>query len=365
MRRSFVIFGLLTIFCASAASAQKAGKSRTQEQIRRNQVDPELWDVLEEWSEKSANVKRLEGEILRRTYDTTFGVERLGEGYFYYTSPDKGRLDLNAVPVAPTMLKARNKPGAKVRKKNGVPFKLESEDPVKWICDGVQVISLSVEGKTAEVAQLPKHLRGKNIMDGPLPFLFGLPPLEAVNRFSMELQQKPTPQNPFAKIQAKPRRSEDANAWKSAQIILDTNTGLPAHVRLVKPSGTLEEIYSFSELKVNARAGRIVELFGVGDPFKVSLRGYQVKVEEQADHDPGRQPVAAVIPNVVGLSYKEAEAKLSRVGIKQGQISRFRGKRAERKADVFHVQRQKPKAGTPVEPDLKVSLLLLTDVAGG
>jgi TIGR03009 family protein len=362
MRRSFVIFGLLTIFCASAAFAQQPSQARIQEQIRRSQVDPELWDVLEEWSEKSANVKRLEGEILLRTYDTTFGVERLGEGYFYYASPDKGRLDLNAVPIAPAMLKARNKPDAKVRRKNGVPFKLESEDPVKWICDGVQVISMRVAEKKASVGQLPKHLRGKNIMDGPLPFLFGLPPLEAVNRFSMVLQQKPTQQNPFAKIQAKPRRSEDAKAWKSAQIILDTNTGLPAHVRLVKPAGTLEEIYSFSELKVNARAGRIKEFFGSGDPFKVSLRGYQVNVGETGDDAPGRQPMAAdrpdrrVVPDLVGMSYKQASTTLSRLGIKAKSITSYKGKPAQDKRDENRVRRQKPLADTPITREMKVAL---------
>ena len=119
MRGFFAFSLLLAEFCANDALAQQPGRARPARQaaVTREQVDPGLWRVLQEWSEKSAGIDRLEGEILRRKYDVTFGVERRSEGYFCYEAPDKGRLDLNAVTITPQMLTAREQKGAKVKRR--------------------------------------------------------------------------------------------------------------------------------------------------------------------------------------------------------------------------------------------------------
>ncbi len=354
MRRSHIIPALLTIICATSVSAQQAGQPRSGSQSggQQAQVDPDLWEVLKNWSEKSAAITRLEGHVVRRKYESTFGVEYLGEGYFYFESPDKGRLDLNPYEVTEQMLQARQKPDARVRRKNGKPYKLQSDQPEKWICDGLRVITMEVEKKSATVSQLPEELRGTNIMNGPMPFLFGLPPNEAVSRFRLTLVQRPTARNPYARLHAEPKRAHDAKAWKEAEVILDTRTGLPAHVKLLRPSGTLEEVYSFDpeKLKVNARAGGILELIGK-NPFKVNLRGYQVNV-----NDPGKP----VVPDLVGLPHTEAEARLKKLGLKKEQISKIRGDAAQRPEDVYHVQDQVPKPGTPIDGSIRVSMRLWT-----
>lgn len=371
MRRYFVIPVLVAAFGFTATLAQRPGAVRPGTRGANGQranVDRELWRVLEDWSRKSAAIERLEGEILRRTYDTAFGVERIGEGYFYFEAPDKGRLDLDAYPITPKMRADRQKKGAKVRRKEGVPYKLESDQREKWVCDGKRIISVEVEDKTATVGKLPEELRGRNIMNGPLPFLFGLPPADAVARFEIEMTRRPTQKNPFAWLKAKPKRSDDQREWREADVILDTRTGLPSHVRLIKPSETLEEVYRFSKLKVNSRAGKVLGFFG-RQPFKVDLHDYQVNVAMPDNGQPipgagpqGAAPGLAVVPNVIGLSHQKAEAALNRVGIGSKNISKLRGKAARTASQVFRVQQQNPVPGTPIEPGTRVSLRFWTEV---
>ena len=369
MRRSLVIFVSLATVCVAATFAQQPGRVRQSkpDPVDRTLVDPELWRVLADWSEKSAGIDRLEGEILRRKYETTFGVERMGEGYFYYEAPDKGRLDLHAVKITPQLLAERNKKDANVKRRKGIPYKLVSEQPEKWVCDGERIISMGVDEKTATVGKLPEELQGKNIMNGPLPFLFGLPPQEAVNRFTLELTRRPTQQNPFAWLKATPKRPDDAKEWREAEVILDTKAGLPAYVRLLKPSGNLEEVYRFTKLKVNSRVGTIISLLG-RHPFKVDLRGYQVNMGNSGPDTPAEQsivkgdPQTPVVPNLVGMSYKQAETTLSRLGIQAENIAKYKGIPARNKADEHRIRRQKPQAGSPITGQTSVALEFWTTV---
>lgn len=368
MRRSLVIPVLLAAWCVGAAFAQQrpVRNSRSFRPVQRADVDPDLWTVLEDWSEKSTGFTRLEGQVLRRTYDTTFAVEQVVRGYFYYEAPDKGRLDLDTVEINQKMLAARQKKGAKVRRKNGEPFKLETGLSEKWVCDGQRIINIEVDSKSAEVHKLPEELQGRNIMNGPLPFLFGLPPLRAVNRFTLNLIRLPSEQSPFAILKAQPKRPDDASSWQEAEVILDTRTGLPAHVRLLRPSGKQEDVYSFSSLRVNRPGGRIFEFFG-RDPFRVDLRDYQVNLADRDRGAPAERPVERnsstidpVVPDLVGMSHEDAEAALKRLGITRKQIRKLRGNPAGDPDDVYRVQRQRPEPGEPIDAETRVALYLWT-----
>lgn len=370
MRRLFMIPIALFTLGLTPVLAQQAGRARLDDSraAQRPQVDPELWQVLTNWSQKSGGVQRLEGEIVRRTYDFAFGVERIGTGYFYYESPDKGRLDLAAVEINPAMLKARQAKGARVRRKpDGTPYTLESDAPEKWVCDGERIINMNVQNKTAMVLKLLEEQRGRNIMNGPLPFLFGLPPDEAVDRFHLELLAAPTAKNPMAKLRAKPKRPADAQAWKVAEVFLDTRTGLPAHVRLINPAESGEEVYSFRKLKSNARVGGFLHIF-TRNPFKVDLSKYQVDWKDPNGESPAQQQIGAapqqarvarggpVVPNLVGMSHKEAEAALNRLGVSKKNVKMRRGHVARKPQDVYRVESQSPAPGTPIKDKTRVAL---------
>ena len=57
-------------------------------------IDPRIESLLEQWSQRTKEIKRLQGTHLRATRDFTFGTESWAEGQFYVETPDKGRIDV-------------------------------------------------------------------------------------------------------------------------------------------------------------------------------------------------------------------------------------------------------------------------------
>ncbi|MEZ6059754.1 MAG: hypothetical protein R3C19_05275 [Planctomycetaceae bacterium] len=217
-----------------AVIANAANQATTAE------IDPVLWDLLEYWSKSSQEIRKLQGKHLRRVYDYTFEVEQDTEGNFYYEAPDKGRIDVHPIEITRQMVKDREE--GKIPSKRGragQPFKLEKGQSERWICDGEKIFDIDDERKEATVVQLPPQLQGANIMNSPLPFLFGLPPKNAVERFSLSFSpgRDGSPQvfkrgDRYAHIRAEPKLQQDQANWSRADIILDVQTFLPAHVRL-------------------------------------------------------------------------------------------------------------------------------------
>lgn len=356
MRRYVAISVLLSTVCLCLSATFAQQKPQNGAGAAPPGVDPTLWRVLEYWESRSSKIKRLEGGVVLRTYDKTFKVETLGQGQFFYQSPDKGRLDMKPVPEAQIkkLIAKRAQPGARVRRgPNGVPYTLESALPEKWVCDGEKLITVREEDKSAEIIALPKELRGQNIMNGPLPFLFGLPPAEAINRFKLKLVKAPTKQEPIAVLTAVPKRRDDQKNWIQATIRLDTRTGLPSAIELIHPSETKMDVYAFAEMKVNPI--RILGDWGP-TPFKLNLNKYNVTVHE--DGIANAKPTT--VPNLVGMSHKDAQTQLQNAGLKQQQIKLHQGPVARQPADIYHVMAQDPPAGTPLRNDIIVALKLWT-----
>ena len=336
------------------------------------EVDSTLWRVLEFWEARSSKIERLRGDVVRRVYDTKWEVETIGQGLLYFEAPDKGRLDVLPVEINKKLLAARAKKGRRAvrQAKNGDPYRLVSAHGERWICDGQRLISTDEDKKSVDIVALPEELQGQNIMNGPLPFLFGLPPDEAIDRFHLELVAAPTEENPIARIKAIPKRRDDQQNWREATILLDTRTGLPTHVQLKAPGGTKEEVYSFDNMKKNQRT--IPEIFG-RNPFHINLRSYTRNIIEDGNASPQPRQEAALrqppqnngikpdqMPNLVGMVHTDAKAELVRRGLDEQNIKLNRGPRAQRKGDVYRVQQQDPAPGTPLERVDVATLMLWT-----
>ncbi len=354
----------------------------------------ELEDLLVAWARDSASVLRLEGEHLRRVYDTVFEVEKISEGKFFFEFPDKGRIDVTPTEVTDAMRQLRAKDLKKVQlKKNGQPFDLESDKEEKWICDGRQVLSIDETVKVAQVLQLPPDLQGTNIMDSPLPFLFGMPPDKAKRRFALSFSRPFVPSSGFAQITALPRTPQDAQSWSKAEVILDLKTFLPTAVKLTDPPGTKITVFSFKNMKKNERDWFFpIPGIAKGRLFEPDLRGYQIvrvgdgegrKVAAKPPKDgmpQTDQPIMTVdrsvgpksvpgdtLPDFTGVPWPEAVKMLEAMGLKQkavkGRISLVKGSPAGRPDDVNRVQRQMPAPGTRVGPDTNVQLWIWLEPA--
>lgn len=239
-------------------------------------VSPELKEILDEWEQKSGAIKSLHGRHTRFVYNSVFDLEKRADGKFYVETPDKGRIDLVGLPPK------KNEVSKKVGKQSGKPYRLEADRDEMWICNGDEIVMVNGDEKTYEVAPVPEHLRGTKIIDGPLPFLFGMKSAEAQKRFQLTLLSNTAT---TVMIQIVPRRQSDADNYKTAEIMLDKKSYLPIAVRMYDQSDSLETVYRFEILDVNNRSlkAKLAGVFGDSDPFHPDLRkkGYKLVLPSQ------------------------------------------------------------------------------------
>ena len=312
--------------------------------------------ILKDWHAKSKDVERLEGEHVRIIYEYVFQTASRANGRFYYEAPDKGRIDL-----VPDNAGA----GQKFVKKNpnnnqDVELMAKPDDPERWICDGQQVLVIDETQKVAQQYPLPPSARGNNIMDGPLPFLFGMPPEKAKQRYTMKVLQVTAKD---IDLVVYPRWKQDAANYKWARIRIERETMLPMAVQMLDPSGSTETVYTFPRIAKNPEKGLLQKLlpWKDKDPFKPDLSKYDIQAavvapEEIAEQQPvtvpnGRQ----LVPSVIGFDFKQAETMLQRAGY---TVKMLKGEPAKRDELVYRVQAQTPEPKTAVENGSTVSLTL-------
>lgn len=370
---------------AQEAADDKAGPGAKRERpdaeaLRIEELPKELEAVLKAWELASSKIQRLQGEHKRYVYDKVFNVEKRADGIFYYEAPDKGRID-----IAPAKI-AKGEASKRLDPKSQKPFKLEADREERWICTGKEILQINDQEKTYEMYPIPPQHQGANIMEGPLPFLFGMPADKAKKRFKLTLVAE-TPVE--VRLHAIPRWKSDAEGYREAEIILDKtqNRYLPKAVRLIDPSGNLETVYQFVDLQLNKR-----ELFPAiwgKDPFHPPMKGYRLTMTQPPQTagqpprgrptenpggegpktalevpQPGAAPTGPAVPSVVGFSWTNAEAILK----KSGYTVKFkRGQPAAAEKLVFVVYDQTPKARTELKPGETVYLTLYDKqaVAGG
>jgi len=352
MKYRFLWHGLMLFLTALAvisprfASGQKTGspqsgprRARPQPQHLRisniNTLPPALLTVLNNWEQSGKQIDSLQGDHTRFVYDKVFAVEKRAEGEFYYEQPDKGRIDLKAVRIG-------SKDKSRKLQKNGEPFSLQSDNPERWVCDGTKIIQINDVEKTYEEFVIPHQARGQNIMNGPLPFLFGMSANDAHQRYQLKLLKNT---NQVVQLHVKPRWRQDAANWREAYVNLDPKTYLPQAVMMVDPSGNLETVYTFANFKING--GRIrLPSFLRKDPFQPNLPDYT-----RVQSNPNAQPQQTVkgqnpqkgnakngkIPSVIGFDWKLARAVLEAKGF---QVQFLKGLKANDPKQVYHVYQQ-------------------------
>ncbi len=237
-------------------------------------IKKELLTILQNWELAGKHTKNLEGKHRRYIYDNVFFVHKWSEGEFYYEAPDKGRIDLEA---------PKNfKEGTKVNgqgKWAGKTFEVKKDKPERWICDGTQLVAIDEDRREYQRIPIPPESRGRNIENGPLPFLFGITVEKIVARYHVTLNDDAAQggQHDLGRnrihLKVKPLWSSDAANWQEAEVMLTADTYLPQAIRLIHPGGNSETVYVFYDVKRNASRG--VFSLWKGSPFEPRLTGYK------------------------------------------------------------------------------------------
>ena len=354
MLTSSIVLGVwsLAVWSGTPALAQAPpGNAQVREPRPQNanlqiqQLPKELEALLQAWSQNNAKIQKLQGEHHRHVYDLVFNVEKRSMGVFYYEAPGKGRIDLKPAPIR------NGEVSGKIDKAAGKPFKLQADRAEKWICDGKVIWQVNDVAKQVDVYAIPAENQGQNIMDGPMPFLFGMPPDKAKMRYVLTLIEE-TPQ--MAMIKVLPRWQVDAVNWREAQIILDKKLYLPTAVKLIDPAGNQETVYRFEKFEVNKPdVGWLQKVFGVDpDPFRPKLRGYTFKVHNAGEQSPPDKPV---VPSVAGLGWNDAKELLENLDCK---VTIFAGQQAPQGPLSHTVYQQDPAPKTPLKAGMEVKLTI-------
>ena len=133
--------------------------------------------LLQMWENESAKIKTFNAEFERLEYDAVFGdvntpmVRSFGQ--ITYAKPDKGSFKVNEIQ----------------RLKDGSWETQKKERGQHWVCDGKAIYQYVHREKILEVTPLPPELRGKSIVDGPLPFLFGAEAKKLMQRYWIRPKQ--------------------------------------------------------------------------------------------------------------------------------------------------------------------------------
>lgn len=341
-------FSLGTLFGVSLAPAQEEqtaprqqrGNLRTPDMRVEQDLDPRLEQLLFDWSSATAKIKTLQGEHHRFVYDKVFEVDKRAKGRFYYEAPDKGRIDIEKIEIPPGTQ-------SKMLGKDKVPYKIDIANPERWICNGQEIQVIDDTQKTVEIVPIPKENQGANIMNGPLPFLFGMPPEKAKQRYHMKLDAKMP-----NKILLRPKLAQDAENWREAQVILDMQTLLPTAVKLQDPAGNLETIYVFQNLVVNQRQNIFKEVVQ-GNVFNPRLLGYKRNVIQPPEPPPGAANGVPKVPSVAGMSLPKAKQLLERAGY----VVKFEAGEPAASDDFTQVvYAQQPKENTALAPKQVVKI---------
>lgn len=372
-RFTLCLLASIQIFSTSSAVAQQRSTGQGQQAPGANnaaqqqpKVSRELWQLLSDWSRSSSSIEHLYGKHERHVYNMAFETEQISEGKFGYAKPDKGRIEMKPIAITKDMIQRRNQPTARVERKTapdgkpGAPLDLKPDSPERWLCDGEKVYDIDDAKKEARVVQLPPDQRGENIMNTPLPFLFGLPPDKALKRFNIEIVTDYRPRQQFVALSVTPRTRQDSDNWILAQVMLNTKTFLPEAVKLTDPAKTKKTLYKFTEMKTGVP---MIEFWKLKNPWDPKLGGYKIHMispgQEQQQQMAAQSP-SPQFPNLMGMAHNIAEEKLIAAGFPKANITKKQAGPAPRANLKFKVASHEPSPGSAYDRNSKIVLKIYT-----
>lgn len=200
----------------------------TEEQQR------EIDALLQRWEQFSLSVNSFRAEFHRFRYIIAFDDPNkfnkfLDRGELHYQSPDRGMFM--------------------------VTDSKKEEKVEKWICDGKSIYEYKYRQNEIHQHELPEHMRGKGITQGPLPFLFGASAATLKNRYHLRRvsAQSAKLQRGQFMIEALPKTVDDAQEFQRAEMIITLAPDVrPVAIKLYKANAEQHSYLFISEtMQVN------------------------------------------------------------------------------------------------------------------
>ncbi len=177
--------------------------------------------VLLYWQNHTEKIDHYRSDFERWQFDTVYGprntFKTFSTGKIRFANPDKGLFQVDKVLTyqpATAQAKATYK-------------EIPGTHGEHWVCDGKSVFEYDYLNERLTQQVLPAELQGKNIINGPLPFLFGCNAQDITNRFWVRTI---TPQEVVQSeiwLEAYPKTMHDAANYQKVHIIINREDFLP------------------------------------------------------------------------------------------------------------------------------------------
>ena len=242
-----------------------------------------LDQVLAKWEADSNQVKNFYCDFKRNQHNingpnpNAVSLYAQEEGKLGYNKPDQGSFEITSslvwnpkaqplpdpnqpAPAQAAPLQGEYKPA---RDTNGQELPGDH-----WVCSGKNIYqyrAYATPKKQLVVTPIPPQMQGEQIVDGPLPFLFGAKAEKLKARFWFE-PAKELCKEGYIGIHAKPKFAKDAVEYSDVWIALRNEPGkplMPAGLRVLHPNGSWDEyVFDLNGAQVNGMlAGLMNSLF--------------------------------------------------------------------------------------------------------
>ncbi len=215
-----------------------------------------LDDVLAAWEKSTKNIDRYQCKFSRWQYDPTKTNDpavfyTAASGAIRYMAPDKGMFQVEDLRFR------KQKPDGSWGYEA-----IDGQFGEWWICDGESVHLYDQTLKQAKKYPLPANMRGAEVFNSPLPFVFGVNAQKVNARFWV--RPMPPPPEPNGKpndkiilLEAYPKFQGDAVNYHHVSIYLDRQEFLPLGIIIYLPNWTIaakddhKEVFEFKDREIN------------------------------------------------------------------------------------------------------------------
>jgi TIGR03009 family protein len=264
---SSLIAGLATSFSTAfpqdgtdrrAPVDQRPGAQAERRQPNAAAAKPiQINDLLMLWERQSEKLKTLDVFLYRIDKNLKWDEELHYEGRAIFKSPQLAYLNFEKVKTARD---AKGKLVPLADPKN--PKKRAKDAHETIICGANEVWQYLFPVKQVFVYPLAKEQRQRALDEGPLPFLFNMKAEEAKQRYKMTLLGQ---NEQYYSILVEPRLKQDIEAFRKAQIFLDTKYLLPMRIALISPDNKSSKDFRVEHIVPNAK---VEDAWFKGRPIK-------------------------------------------------------------------------------------------------
>jgi TIGR03009 family protein len=226
----------------------------------------QLNQVLDAWQQESGKVATFTCPFERLEYVMAFSPVinnqiaplNKNKGELSYSKPDKGSFEIKEIKTYKVLPAPAGQQQPAVQQGDWV--KQPEAIGEHWVSDGTAVYEFRSDLNPKQVIErpLPPRVPGQEVLDGPLPFIFGANAEKLKQRYWMKLDDRnPSPNNEIWLI-AWPRYQQQAADFSQVDLILDKQRLLPKAMRVTLPNKDAHVyVFHLDQASVNNPLSRI------------------------------------------------------------------------------------------------------------